>query len=390
MTSAKAKIKIPLFDLKLSANTVKEVNAVLKSGWLSSGPKVAAFEKEIGKLVKVPNVAAVSSCTSGLFMALKALDIKEGDEVITTPFTFIATIEVILHAGATPVLADIVPQTLNIDYQAAEKRVSDRTKAILAVDIAGYPADYENLNVLCQRKQLKLISDSAHSLGASYDKMTMPELTDVSVYSFYSTKNLTTAEGGAVVSKDEKLVDKVRLLAKHGLTSNAYDRKISGRWKYDAPAMGYKANMSDVHAAIGLGELSAFAANQKKKETLAKRYVAKLKDVVELVKLPPEQEHYQHAWHMFIIQLEPEKLRISRDEFIGQMNDRGIECGVHYQPVFELSYYSSLFTLSLDEYPHAAAAGNTVVTLPLYPNLKLTDVDFICESMVEILTTNSR
>lgn len=390
MSAVKTKINIPQFDLKLAPATIKEVNAVLKSGWLSSGPKVAALEKEIGKILKVPHVAAVSSGTDGLFLALKALDIKEGDEVITTSFTFVATIEVILHAGATPVLADIDPNTLNIDCNAAEKRISDRTKAILAVDMAGFPADYENLKLLCQKKSLKLISDSAHSFGATFDKMSMPQLADVSVYSFYPTKNLTTAEGGAVVSQESKLVDKVRLLAKHGLTTNAYDRKIAGGWRYDAKIMGYKANMSDVHAAIGLGELTAFAANQRKKDTLAKRYVTKLKDIVEFVKLPPEEEHFQHSWHLFIVQLVLEKLRLDRDQFIEEMIKRGIACGVHYQPVFELSFYSDLFTLSLDEFPNAAAAGPRVVSLPLYPSLKPADVDYICDSITEILTTNSR
>jgi len=390
MTPAKSKTKIPLFDLKLAPGTIKEVNSVLKSGWLSSGPKVAAFEKALGKELKVPNVVVLSSGTAGLFLALKALDIKEGDEVITTPFTFIATIEVILHTGATPVLADIDSKTLNIDPKAVEKRITERTKAVLAVDIAGYPADYENLVPLCQRHSLKLISDSAHSFGATYDKMSMPEMTDASVYSFYSTKNLTSAEGGAVVSRNEKLTDKIRLLAKHGLTSNAYDRKISGAWKYDATLLGYKANLSDIHAAIGLGELGAFAANQKKKEALVKKYLSGLKSVAGLITLPPSEEHFQHAWHLFIIQLEIEKLGLDRNQFIEDMLKTGIECGVHYQPVFELSYYSSLFSLSLDEFPDAARAGNRVVSLPLYPTMKASSVDAVCNAVSEILVTNSR
>ncbi|MGH8016141.1 MAG: DegT/DnrJ/EryC1/StrS family aminotransferase [Candidatus Zixiibacteriota bacterium] len=390
MSPAKAKTQIPIFDLKLSAASIKEVNAVLKSGWLSTGPKVAAFEKEIGKVLKVPNVAAVSSATDGLFLALRALDIKEGDEVITTPFTFVATVEVILHTGATPVLADIDINTLNIDPKAVENRITENTKAVLAVDIAGYPADYENLQLVCQKRQLKLISDSAHAFGATYDKMSMPQLTDASVYSFYSTKNVTSAEGGAVVSRNEKLVDRIRLLARHGLTSNAYDRKISGVWQYDVPLLGYKANMSDVHAAIGLGELSAFAGNQKKKEALVKKYLTNLKGLEGLIILPPIEEHYQHAWHLFIIQLELEKLMLDREQFMEEMSKRGIECGLHYRPIFELSYFSDLFSLSLDEFPNAAKAGSRAVSLPLYPTLKAAEVDYVCKAVNEILHTNSR
>jgi dTDP-4-amino-4,6-dideoxygalactose transaminase len=220
--------------------------------------------------------------------------------------------------------------------------------------------------------------------------MSMPQLTDASVFSFYSTKNLTTGEGGAVVSKNEKLVDKVRLLSKHGLTSNAYDRKISGGWRYEASMLGYKANMSDIHAAIGLGELSTFASNQKKKEALAKKYMTKLNGLEELLKLPPENEHYQPAWHLFIVQLQTSRLRIDRDQFIEEMLSRGIECGVHYQPVFDLTYYSNLFSLSLEEYPHAAKAGKEVVSLPLYPTLKAADVDYVCDAIIEILNVNAR
>ncbi len=390
MSPVKAKIKIPLFDLKLSGASIKEVASVLKSGWLSSGPKVAAFEKGIAKITKVQHVAAVSSGTAGLFLALKALDVKEGDEVITTPFTFVATIEAILHVGASPVLADIDPGTLNISCEEVQRRITERTKAILAVDLAGNPADYENLNKLSLAHSLKIISDSAHSFGAAYDGKAMPLWTDATVFSFYPTKNVTAAEGGAVVSRRQELVDKVRLLAKHGLTSNAYDRQISGGWKYDAPTLGYKANLSDVHAAIGLGELSAFAANQKKKEKLVEQYFKNLASVSEYIKLPQIGEKCVHAWHLFIVQLELEKLGIDRNQFIDEMAGRGIECGVHYQPIFELSYYNSFFSLSLNKYPQAAKAGQRVVSLPLYPTLKVSDVDVICEALAEILKINSR
>ncbi len=390
MPPAKTKTRIPLFDLKISSEAKAEVAEVLKSGWLSSGPKVAAFEKGIGKTTKVPHVAAVSSGTTGLFLALKALDVKEGDEVITTPFTFVATIEVILHVGASPVLADIDPVTLNISCEEIQRRITDKTKAIIPVDIAGYPADYENLNKLSLAHSVKILSDSAHSFGATYEGKAMPLWTDATVYSFYSTKNVTSGEGGAVVSRRQELVDKVRLMAKHGLTSNAYDRKISGGWKYDAPIMGYKANMSDVHAAIGLGELVNFAANQKKKEKLVEQYFKGLESVSEFLKLPHIEKNCEHAWHLFIVQLNLEKLGIDRNEFIEEMSKRGIECGVHYQPVFELSHYNSFFSLSMDKYPHAAKAGQRVITLPLYPTLKVSDVEIICEAIIEILNINSR
>lgn len=389
MSPKKVKRKIPLFDLKVSAAAKKEVTDVLKKGWLSTGPKVAAFEKKLAEMLEIPNVCAVSSGTTGLFLALKALDVKEGDEVITTPFTFVATIEVILQIGATPVLADIDPNTLNISSIEIEKKLSDKTKAVLAVDMAGHPAEYDSIRKICQSRAIKLISDSAHSFGAEYNDKSIPNYTDISVYSFYPTKNITTAEGGAVVSRDEKLIAKVRLLAKHGLTSNAYDRQQSGMWKYDAPVLGYKANMSDVHAAIGLGELTTFKANQKKKSALIKKYQTKLKDVSEWLQVPSEQDNSTHAWHLFIVQLAIEKLKINRNQFIEKMAENGIECGVHYQPIFDLTFYSNFFSLNLNKYPHAHRAGERVVSLPLYPTLKPADIDHICDCAIEILNTNS-
>lgn len=390
MNPKKTKKKISLFDLKVSAGAKKEVTDVLKSGWLSSGPKVAAFEKKLGDSVKVPNVCAVSSGTAGLFLTLKALDVKDGDEVITSPLTFVATIEVILHAGATPVLADIDPETLTISPAEIEKKITDKTKAVIPVDLAGLPADYESIRKVCQKQEIKIISDSAHSFGAEYNGKAIPNWTNATVFSFYSTKNITTADGGAVISNDQKLIDRIRLLSRHGLTSDAHGRRQSGTWNYDALALGYKASLSDVLAAIGLGELAVFRTNQKKKDTLVKRYFAKLKDAKDWLRLPADVKKGKHGRHLFIIQLDLENLKIDRDKFIELMIEKGIECGVHYIPVFELSYYSNFFSLNLDKYPNAHKAGERVVTLPLYPTLKATDVDYICNSVEEILKANSR
>ncbi len=376
--------------MKVSAAAKREVAKTLSSGWLTSGPRVEAFEKAVAKLLGVRYAAAVSSATAGLQLALTAADIGPGSEVITTPFTFVATLEAIMATGARPVLADINPDTLNIDPDEIERKITDHTRALVPVDIAGYPADYERLGAIGGELSIPVISDSAHAVGAAYRNRSVPRLTDASVFSFYSTKNLTCGEGGMVVSKHKALTEAVRCLARHGLTSQAWTRKTGRERAYDVVSAGFKANMSDVHAAIGLGQLKTLASDQKRRELLAMRYLENLQDLSELAELPTIQKHYQHGWHLFIIRLHLSALKIGRDRFIHLMAARGIECGVHYRPVFELSYYRDALDISPRYFPNSAYAGRRVVSLPLYPGLKAGEVDYVCECAASILRKNAR
>ncbi|MCK4607572.1 MAG: DegT/DnrJ/EryC1/StrS family aminotransferase [candidate division Zixibacteria bacterium] len=390
MRAKSSKTRIPLFDLKVSAAAKKEVAKTLTSGWLTSGPRVAAFERAVAKLLGVRYSAAVSSATVGLQLALRAIDIGPGDEVVTTPFTFVATLEAIMATGARPVLADINPDTLNIDPDEIERKITGHTRALVPVDIAGYPADYEQLCAISGEFSIPVVSDSAHAVGSAYRNRSIPRLADASVFSFYSTKNLTCGEGGMVVSKHKTLAETVRCLARHGLTSQAWTRKTGSEQTYDAVSAGFKANMSDVHAAIGLGQLGTLASDQKLRELLAMRYLENLQDLPELVELPTIQRHYRHGWHLFIVRLHLSALKIDRDRFIHLMAARGIECGVHYRPIFELSYYRDALGLSPQYFPNSAYAGRRVVSLPLYPCLKAGEVDYVCECAAEILKKNAR
>lgn len=389
MKQAKHK-NIPLFDLKLSPKTKKEVAEVLNDGWLTPGPRVKAFEKEIAGLLGVKNTVAVNSGTSGLQLALEATGAGPGREIITTPFTFVATIEAIVQTGARPVFADIDPHTLNIDPDEAVRKISDNTHAIMPVDIAGYPADYKMLNQICDTHSLILLADAAHSIGASYGKRSIPKMCDVAVFSFYSTKNLTCGEGGIVVSRHKILTDNVRLLTRHGLTSGTLDRKSSGRWEYDAITIGHKANMSELHAAVGLGQLDSFEKDQAIRAKLAERYNKNLTGMEDLLEVPHTAKGYHHGWHLYIIKLHLSRLRINRNRFIAAMAHKGIECGVHYKPIFELSYYHDKFDLSAQHFPNAAYAGQRVVSLPLYPGMKMTDVDIVCKAVEKLLRQNAR
>jgi dTDP-4-amino-4,6-dideoxygalactose transaminase len=384
-----AEHKIPLFDLKLSAKAKSLVAEVTRSGWLNSGPKVAEFEAEMARRSKVRYGTAVNSATSGLQLTLEALGIGRGDEVITTPFTFAATTAVILRTGAMPKLVDIDPRTLNIDPDRVSAQIGHKTKAIMPVDIAGLPADYTRLAKICRERNIWLVADAAHSLGASISGKTVPQLADVAVHSFQATKNLTSADGGIVLSRRKGLVDRVRLLAGHAMTATAYTRLKTRRWEYDVVGLGAKANLSDLHAAVGLGQLTVFDKSQAKRVRLVERYMRNLRDLDELVELPYVPDGYHSAWHLFIAKLKLSRLNLDRNKFVDLMASAGVQCGVHYKPLFEMSYYRQLGWRGR-EYPQAAAAGKSVVSLPLYSDLTVGHVDIVCDRVRAILTRHVR
>lgn len=381
---------IPLYDIKLSKQTLKSVNDTLKSGWLSPGAKVAAFEQAICRLMQTRYGTAVASATAGLEMVLVALGAQPGKEVVTTPFTFVGTVEAILSAGATPVFADINPHTLNIDPDEVYRKITRHTIAVMPVDIAGYPANYRMLKKICDAKQIPLIADGAHSIGALYRGKPIPKYTNAAVISFHATKNLICGEGGIVLSKHKAVIDTVKIMSRHGLTSNAFQRKKAARWDYDAVYPGYKANMSELHAAIGLGQLAVFEKEQSLRRKLAGRYLKNLADLQPYLELPTEEKHCRHGWHLFIVKLHLSKLRIQRDTFINRLAEHGIECGVHYKPIFYLTYYEQILGETGQYLPNTIYAGRRVVTLPLYPSLRLSDVDYICECVAKVVKKYGR
>ncbi|MBD3402251.1 UDP-4-amino-4,6-dideoxy-N-acetyl-beta-L-altrosamine transaminase [candidate division GN15 bacterium] len=380
---------IRLYDLTIARETMAEVRDTLKSTWLSSGPRVKQLEQEIARRCAVRYSAAVNSCTNGLLLTLQALGLDSTAEIITTPFSFVATAEAIMHAGANPVFADIDPISLTIDPEEVARKVTPRTRGIIPVDIAGQPAEYDRLKKVAEHFTLPIISDAAHSFGAKYRRKSVAKVADAAVFSFHATKNLTCGEGGMVVSPHKALVERVKLLRTHGLTRDAHTRHQQASWQYDVIAPGRKANMSDIHAAVGLGQLNLFDKQQEKRAKLAERYRHNLADLEEYIGLPSPPRYVSHAWHLFIIRVNTDALTIDRDRFIEEMRGRGVECGVHYIPLFDLSLFQQ-FGLQEQIFPNTAYAGRRVVTLPLYPSLKLTQVDRVCEAIREIVISAAR
>ncbi|NOY89395.1 MAG: DegT/DnrJ/EryC1/StrS family aminotransferase [FCB group bacterium] len=382
--------KIPLYRLKVSPQAIKEVNSSLKSGWLSPGPKVASFEKAICKLMHSRYGALVSSATDGIELALTALGAMPLKEVITTPFTFVATVHAIMATGATPVFADIDAHTLNIDPEEVERKITERTVAIIPVDIGGYPADYDALNKICDDKKLLLIADAAHSIATLYRGKPVTHYSNVAVISFHATKNLFCGEGGVVLADNKSFIEAIKIMSQHGITSSAYQRKTAHKWKYDATHPGFKTNMSELHAAIGLGQLAVFKKEQEKRSKLGKRYLKNLAGLSKYLELPIVDKPSKHGWHLFIIKLHLSALKIKRNRFIELMADYGIECGVHFQPIFDLSYYHRNLQLNPQHFPNTVYAGKRVVTLPLYPLLSYADVDYISECISKIVKKYAR
>lgn len=383
------KMRIPLCDLSVNSAARIEVASSLAAGWLSTGPRVKAFESALTKQLSVKYGVAVNSATSGLLLALKGMGIQPDDEVITTPYTFVATVATILHCGARPVFVDINPDSLTMDPTSLARRISRQTRLVVPIDIAGYPCDFPDIRKICKQYDVPILSDSAHAFGATFRNKSMAQLADASVYSFYSTKNLTCGEGGIVASRDKGLIERVRLLSRHGMSTNAFQRSQSGIWDYDVTTLGHKANMSDIHAAIGLGQLKTFVRDQKRRDAIAARYRKNLGDLHDYLDLPIVETDRRHSWHLYIIKLNLPHLKISRDRFIAEMAKSGIECGVHYKPVFEFSYYRRM-GFSASQTPVAASVWQRVVSLPIFPGLTDRQVDFVSESIRRIVRKQAR
>jgi perosamine synthetase len=331
---------------------------------------------------------AVNSCTAALHLALAALGIGPGDEVVTSPYTFAATGEAILYLGARPVLADIDARTLNLDPEAAERAITRRTRALVPVHIAGLPCDLKALRTVARR--IPIVEDAAHAIGASIGRRPIGALSEMTCFSFYATKNLTTGEGGMVTLDDRRLADRLRRLSLHGLTRDAWKRYTrAGTWRYDVVELGFKYNMTDVAAAIGLAQLSRFDAMQRRRLRIVERYDRRLAGE-EAFELPATVRGMTHAWHLYILRLAPGVLRIGRDELIEILRDRGIGTSVHFQPLHLHSYYRGTFGYRPGDYPITERESARALSLPLYPGLPDGDVDRITDTLLEIARRHRR
>ncbi|UYO31421.1 DegT/DnrJ/EryC1/StrS family aminotransferase [Bacillus halotolerans] len=366
---------------------METVAETIKSGWISKGPKVIEFEKKLGEYLGAEHVISCNSGTAALHMALLALGVGEGDEVIVPSFTFCSSVNVILHVGATPVFADICEDDLCIDPADVRQKLSPRTKAVIAVHFAGYPANLDELSSICRENGLYLIEDAAHALGTRYKGKMIGTHGDAVCFSFYATKNITTGEGGALILKDEEAAERARLYGWHGITKNAWNRYgEKGSWRYDVLLPGFKYNMTDIQAALGLIQLKRAAEIQEKRTRIANYYASELTNQSERAELPliDIPSHITHSWHLFILRVK-KCGEMERDQFIENMKAKHIGLSVHFIPVHMHPYYSEHFPAKL---PVTERIFPEIVSLPLYSQLSKEDCQYIVQSMKDVLSLN--
>lgn len=354
---------------------VQEVVACVRSSWLGTGPRVAQFQSDFADFKGVDGAAAVNSCTAALHLSLLASGVKPGDEVITTPMTFCATVNAILHTGATPVLADVDPRTMNIDPNEIERKITPRTRVILPVHFAGRSCDMDPIMDLAQRYGLKVIEDCAHAIETEYKGRKTGTFGDFGCFSFYSTKNVVTGEGGMVLAKREEDLARVRTLGLHGMSKDAWKRFGDEGFKhYQVVECGYKYNMMDLQAALGIHQLKRVDAYWEKRAEVWRKYMAGFADLP--IGLPaPVESNTRHAYHLFTILVDEDRTGVSRDEFLNRMTYHGIGVGVHYLSVPEHPYYQETFGWKPEQWPNAQAIGRQTVSLPISAKLSQADCD---------------
>lgn len=370
----------------ISEEAIQDVVACLKSGWITTGPKVAQFEKDLAAYCDAPTALTVTSATAGLFLALRALDLKEGDEVITTPMTFVCTANVIVQAGGRPVFVDIEEGTYNMDVSKLEAAITPRTRAVVPVHFDGLPVDLDPLYEIAKKHHLTVIEDAAHAIGTSYKGRKIGSFGDVQVFSFHPNKNMTSGEGGCMTLRDEGLAKRIKVDRFHGIDRDAFNRFAKGGSQhYDVIMPGFKFNMMDLQAAIGIHQLKALDTFIERRRVLAKRYKTLLEGIKGLA-LPqtPPYDH-EHAWHQFAVTVHPEEAGMDRDQFMDALKEHNVGTGLQFLPVHLFTFYREAYGTKPGDFPIAEKVGRNIVSLPLFPAMTDEDQSRVVKAIRKVL-----
>lgn len=407
-------MNIPFYKPCIGNEEIDEVVATLKSGWLTTGPRTKQFEKEFGEYLRQKHAVAVNSCTAALHLALEAIGIKPGQSVVVPTMTFAATAEVVRYLGARPLLVDCRAADFNLDVADAQKRIEaalaqgHTVSAIMPVHYGGQIGDVAGVRRLAERFHLKVIDDAAHCCPAYYRPEGEPALppptpgaarddwqavgstADVSCYSFYANKTITTGEGGMACTQEDELADRMRIMSLHGISRDAWKRfTAEGSWYYEILAPGFKYNMPDIAAAIGIHQLRKANLLHQKRVAAAQAYTRLLEDVEELV-LPSQLPDRIHSWHLYVIRLKSARLNLDRGQFITELQRRGIGTSVHWMPLHMHPYYKQTFGYSPQDLPVAASLYPEIVTLPVYPDMTEEQISYVCDSIKSVLSQNAK
>ena len=380
---------LPYGRQSLDDADIQAVVEVLKSDWLTTGPKVGEFEERFAAWVGARHAVSFSSGTAALHGAAFAAGLEAGDEAITTPMTFCATANCILYQGATPVFADVSPDTLNLDPKEVSKKVSARTKAIFAVDYAGHPAALDELGQLAetqvpQGRSPLLIEDACHALGAEYRGKRVGSIADMTVFSFHPVKHLTTGEGGMVTTNDARLAETLRRFRNHGISSEARQRQEAGQWFYEMVLLGFNYRLTEIACALGLSQLERLDANVARRREIAAQYGEAFRDLPAIV-IPAVREDVNPAWHLYPIRLKLEMLAVGRGEIFQALRAENIGVNVHYIPVHQHPYYRER-SKSKESYPVTEHAYERLISLPMFHSMTVQDVEDVIHALLKVVT----
>ena len=376
---------VPFHVAAVGEQEAQAAAEVIRSGWLTMGPRTFEFERQFAEYVGAPHAIAVSSGTAALHLALEAVGIQAGDEVLLPTTTFTATGEVVCYMGAKPVLVDVDPVSMNLDPADAARRINSRTKAIIPVHLAGVPCEMQQIQDLALKHGLRVIEDAAHALPASYHGIPIGALSEISAFSFYATKTLTTGEGGMLTTSNEQVAERMRIMRLHGIEREAWKRyRGDGSWFYQVVEAGFKYNMTDIQAAIGLVQLGKCDALCMSRQAIADRYNAAFSGIPAL-QIPQSYTDRRTSWHLYVLRLRSERLSIDRDTFISELKRRGIGTSVHFIPLHLHPFYQKKFGYQLLEFPHAEAEFARAFSLPIFPTMSGTDVEAVITSVSDVV-----
>ncbi|GHB97695.1 DegT/DnrJ/EryC1/StrS family aminotransferase [Cerasicoccus arenae] len=379
---------LPFAKPSISPEAIAEVVACLESGWITTGPRSQKFEGMLREFFHAPSAQCCSSATAGLHMALLTLDLQPGDEVITTAMTFVATLNTIVLAGSKPVLVDVDPATGNLDVNQLEEAITMKTRAIMPVHFAGLPVDLDAVYALAERHELRVIEDCAHAIGAEYRGQRLGSFGDTQVFSFHPNKNMTTGEGGVVVTRDDQMVAAIEKLRFHGIDRSAENEfGQPGTARYDIALAGYKFNFMDLQAALGIHQLPALEGFNTRRCELAERYLHELVDcpAVTIPNFDGVNYPYRHAWHLFAPRLNLDTIGMSRDAVTVALKTKGIGSGLHYQAPHLSTYYRDEWGFKRGQFPGAEDLSDRIISLPLFPDMTNADQDRVIAAVRELI-----
>jgi dTDP-4-amino-4,6-dideoxygalactose transaminase len=380
---------LPFSPPLIEDEEINEVVDTLKSDWITTGPKTKKFEEEFKNYFNAPSALALNSCTAALHTALVTLGIGAGDEVITTPMTFCASVNVIEHVGACPILVDVEPDTLNIDPNKIENAITSKTKAILPVHYSGHPVELDYIYDIAKKYNLFVIEDAAHAVSAKYKGRCIGSSNNPVCFSFYATKNLTTAEGG-MLTGDPEFIEKARIISLHGMSKDAWKRySKEGSWYYEVISPGFKYNMTDIQASLGLWQLKKLERFQKRRKEIVRMYNDAFSKE-EALEIPVERPYVEHAWHLYVLRLNLQVLKIDRNQFIEELRIRNIGTSVHFIPIHLHPYYRNKYGYKPEDFPIAYANYQRIISLPLYPRMTDQDVYDVIEAVLDVVRIYKR